>query len=370
MEKEFDPYPWLALLHANVLSHAQKLDLLRITGSAHGALHADPSVLSSLGIAAQEHHALLNPNRAVLEPDLNWLAQPHHELVVLGAPQYPPMLRAIPDPPLALFVDGDPEVLSHPQIAMVGSRNPTAQGRENAALFARYLCGCGFAITSGLARGIDAASHFAALKAGGFSVAVCGTGLNTVYPTQHKRLAAELAESGAVVSEFPCNTPPHRYNFPRRNRIISGLAAGTLVIEAAHRSGSLITARLAGEQGREIFAIPGSIHNPMARGCHRLIRDGARLVESGVDIIEELGNLARFAMSDSPVPADTPLPSTGLPDTDYDKLLNSIGFEPSSVDQLCERTGLTADAVSSMLLILELRGYVKIADGGRYLSSI
>ncbi len=212
-------------------------------------------------------------------------------LLPLSDPLYPPLLRQIPDPPIALFVRGDATLLSEPQLAMVGSRNPSVEGRRNAEEFAEYLAKCGLVITSGMALGIDAASHKGALK-GGKTVAVWGTGLDKAYPPRNRELAEEIIAKGVVVSEFPPGTPPLPTHFPRRNRIISGLAVGTLVVEAAKQSGSLITARLASEQGREVFAIPGSIHNPMARGCHRLLRDGAKLVESAGDILEETGAAA------------------------------------------------------------------------------
>jgi len=366
---EPDPYPWLVLLHAQDLSHTQMLQLLEHTGSAAAAIGTDIAHLQAFGLSEAAVMSIKKPHVALLHQDQKWLAQQRHHLVVWESPEYPPLLAKISDPPLMLFVAGDPEVLCHPQVAIVGSRNPSAQGRENAGAFAEYLCRCGFAITSGLARGIDAAAHIGAIEAGGFSIAVCGTGLGSVYPKNHVALAGQLSKRGAVVSEFPFATPPYKANFPRRNRIISGLAVGTVVIEAAHRSGSLITARLAGEQGREIFALPGSIHNPMARGCHRLIRDGARLVECGEDIIEELGNLTRTTLPPTPTdPAGSALIERNL-DANFDMLLNSMGHDPSSVDQLCARTGLTADQVSAMLLLLELRGYVKAADGGRYLNS-
>ena len=253
-----------------------------------------------------------------------------------------------------------------PQLAIVGSRNPTPGGRETAGAFARHLAGCGLTITSGLARGIDAAGHRGALAGGGATIAVCGTGADRVYPKNHESLADEIAARGALVSEFPLGTPPGRQNFPRRNRIISGLSLGTLVVEAARQSGSLITAHAALDQGREIFAIPGSVHNPLARGCHQLIRDGAKLVETAADILEELKILARLV-------AENPATEPGHADTsterdpDYQRLLAAIAHDVVPVDVLVERTGLTADAVSSMLLILELQGEVESAPGGAFI---
>ncbi len=221
--------------------------------------------------------------------DLEWLAGPARSLLTVDDPRYPVQLAAVPGMPAALFVQGDPAVLARPQVAIVGSRAATAAGCETAFGFAARLAAHGFAITSGLATGIDAAAHRGALAAGGVTIAVCGTGLDRVYPTGHDRLAEEIAAAGALVSEFPTGTPPAPHNFPRRNRLMSGLARGVLVVEAAARSGSLITARLAGEQGREVMAVPGSIHNPLARGCHRLIKDGAALVETVDDVLSALG---------------------------------------------------------------------------------
>lgn len=288
------------------------------------------------------------------------------QLVTLTDPAYPPLLKQIPDPPIALFARGDVSLLAQPQLAMVGSRNPSVEGRRNAEEFAAYLAQCGLVITSGMALGIDAASHKGALKKGQ-TVAVWGTGLDKAYPPRNRELAEEIAAKGLVVTEFPPGTPPLPTHFPRRNRIISGLSVGTLVVEAARQSGSLITARLASEQGREVFAIPGSIHNPMAKGCHRLLRDGAKLVESAADILEELSPL--LGLEAAPQPGAQPAPgaeSAAPEDPEYKLLLNSLDFAPTSVDALVERTGLTPDVVSSMLLMLELQGHVEASPGGRY----
>jgi DNA processing protein len=264
-----------------------------------------------------------------------------------------------------------------PQLAIVGARNPTASGSEMAFGFAEHLAGCGLTITSGLALGIDAASHRGALACGGTTVAVCGTGLDVIYPKAHRQLAAEIERNGALISEFPLGTPAAKANFPRRNRLISGLSLGTLVVEAAVQSGSLITARLAAEQGREVFAIPGSIHNPLARGCHRLIRQGAKLVETAEDIFEELRplvgvlqapkgehhlNIAALAQRKAVATKASARPL----DKGYEILLDAIGFEPTGVDLLVVRTGLRADEVASMLLILELEGHISSHPGGLY----
>jgi DNA processing protein len=301
----------------------------------------------------------------------DWLAQPGHHLIAPDDTRYPVRLRQIENAPPALFVVGDPEVLAQPQLAIVGSRNPTPAGLDNAQAFAASLARAGLVITSGLALGIDAAAHQGALAAGGLTLAVCGTGLDRVYPARHRELAHAIARHGALVSEFPPGMPALAANFPRRNRLISGLSLGVLVVEAALQSGSLITARLAGAQGREVFAIPGSIHNPLARGCHRLLRDGAKLVESAQDVLEEIAPLLGSAAR--PIPAAQPgrddaaaAAVPGQPDPEYANLLQALGHEPARIDQLAERTGLTADALASMLLILELRGEVALVPGGAY----
>jgi DNA processing protein len=294
-----------------------------------------------------------------------WLEQDNHYRVALGDDDYPELLTQISDPPAILYIKGDPAALHLPALAIVGSRNPTSGGERNAFEFAQYLGKSGFCIVSGLAQGIDAAAHRGALAAGAKTVAFLGHGIDRIYPSANRDLAQAITASGAVVSEFPLGTPPMKELFPQRNRLISGLSLGTLVVEAARRSGSLITARLAGEQGREIFALPGSIHNPMARGCHRLIRDGAKLVESADDIIDELGALTGHILqsdtSATTLPAERP-----QDDPEYVKLRRHLSYDPASIDALAERSGLTPGEVSSMLLILELDGIVEKLSGGRY----
>ena len=260
---------------------------------------------------------------------------------------------------------GNIEFLHMPALAIVGSRNPTQAGRRNAFEFARHLGAAGFCIVSGLAEGIDTAAHRGALAAGAATIAFLGHGIDRVYPASNHELAHQIAAHGALVSEFPLGTHPDRSLFPQRNRLISGISLGTLVVEAARRSGSLITARCAGEQGREVFAIPGSIHNPLSRGCHKLIRQGAKLVETAEDIVAELAPLASHLLQSS-------LESTKKPklaehdDGDYEQLRKFIGHDPVSADELAENSGLTIDQVSSMLLILELEGEVESLSGGRY----
>ncbi|CAN7592068.1 DNA-processing protein DprA [Pseudoxanthomonas sp. LjRoot143] len=304
----------------------------------------------------------------------HWLQVSGHHLLGWQDADYPAQLRAMSSPPLALFVDGDPTLLWRPAVAIVGSRSPTSGGRDNAHYFARALASAGIVVVSGMARGIDAAAHEAALAAGsGTTVAVVGTGPDIAYPPTHDRLRDRLAMQGAVVSEHPPGTPAVRSHFPARNRILAGLALGTLVIEAAEQSGALITARQAGEAGREVFAVPGSIHNPKARGCHRLIRDGAALVEDPREVVDALVHLAadladalraRLGEAESGViagPGETPLRL----DADYQRLWDALGHDPTGMDQLVSRTGLTAAELSSMLLVMELDGLVT-AEHGRY----
>ncbi|MEL7449173.1 MAG: DNA-processing protein DprA [Pseudomonadota bacterium] len=353
----------LALLHTPGIGPATHLALQERFGDATAVLAAMGAELEAAGLTAQSRSYLADINWQNIDADLAWLDQPGRHLITPASEHFPALLEGITP---ALFVHGDPALLRAPQLAMVGSRNPTAGGKDTARAFAGFLADCGLTITSGLATGIDTASHRGALDAGGTTIAVCGTGLDRVYPSANRDLAREIADRGALVSEFVAGTPPRKEHFPQRNRIISGLSLGVLVVEAAHRSGSLITAHQAIEQGREVFAIPGSIHNPLARGCHRLIREGAKLVEAAPDILEELGALANVANSVQKVSITVPAESSRETDPDYRRLLDSLGFDPIPVDTLVERTGLTAEAVSSMLLILELEGQVKSAPGGAF----
>ncbi|HXF07352.1 MAG TPA: DNA-processing protein DprA [Candidatus Acidoferrales bacterium] len=333
-------------------------------GSCAQVLAAGDAAWMDAGLPANLRAQLRRPNWPLVESDLRWLEMPQHHLLRLGETAYPQRLAILPGAPPLLFVKGDPEVLDQPAVAIVGSRNPSGHGRRVASDFAGELVHYGLVITSGLAVGIDAAAHRGALAAGGLSVAVCGTGLDTTYPRSHARLAEELAAEGALVSEWPPGTPALPAHFPRRNRIISGLTLGTLVVEAALRSGSLITARLAAEQGREVFAIPGSIDNPLARGCHALIRQGAKLVESAADILEELPAQITTPRADQTGEAP-PNPGPSL-DPETQTLLDALGHAPASLDELVERAGLTPQTLSSMLLSMELQGLVEILPGGRY----
>ncbi len=299
------------------------------------------------------------------QTEQDWLAHPDHHIIDLRSDDFPALLQQIQDPPARLYVQGNLEALHLPSLAIVGSRNPTRGGRQNAFEFAKYLGGAGFCIVSGLAQGIDAAAHEGALAADAMTVAFLGHGIDQVYPASNAELAKRIGKKGALCSEFPLGASPRREHFPQRNRLISGICLGTLVVEAAKRSGSLISARLSAEQGREVFAIPGSIHNPMSRGCHQLIRQGAKLVESASDIVDELGpqlqNLAQTTATEAPVP-DSAIER----DADYQTLLDALGFDPATTDELAKTSGLTIDQVSSMLLILELEGTIEAQTGGLY----
>lgn len=355
----------LALLRMPGIGPKRYRGLIEIFGSAATALRAEPQQLGRLGIPAATIAAWTKPDWAGVEMDLRWLAAAERHLLQLGDAHYPPQLTQIADPPPLLFVQGDLDVLVVPALAVVGSRHPSTVGIRNAHEFAKHLAGYGLTIISGLAVGIDAAAHEGALQGGGLTIAVCGTGLDRIYPSVNTRLAQRIAQAGALISEFPIGTKPLSQNFPRRNRIISGLSAGLLVVEAAPQSGSLISARMAMEQGREVFAIPGSIHNPLARGCHALIRQGAKLVETAADILEELAPQLSINAT-LPEPPPTATEAVAEISDEQSDLLAIMGYEAISVDDMVERSGLTAEAVSSMLLLLELQGLIEASPGGLY----
>jgi len=356
---------WLLVSQAPGIGSRTFQRLLSHFEHPQNILEASRQQLQAAAVPPAGIEFLRSPDRQSIQGSLDWLNQPQRNLLTLHDPAYPRLLAEIPDPPPLLYVQGDPDLLQQPQLAIVGSRNPSASGLANARDFAAFLAAAGLTVTSGLAIGIDGAAHEGALSRGA-SIAVTGTGLDRVYPATHRELAHRLAEQGALISEYAPGTPPRAENFPRRNRIISGLCVGVLVVEATLHSGSLITARLALEQGREVFAIPGSIHNPQARGCHRLIREGAKLVESAQDIFEELGALLG-SLRALPAEAGPAAPATNHgTDPEYAGLLEAMGFDPISVDELIVRTGLTPETVSSMLLLLELEGHVSSAPGGYY----
>ncbi|MFW2405715.1 MAG: DNA-processing protein DprA [Gammaproteobacteria bacterium] len=331
-------------------------------------VNAGASQLRSAELKQNTIDRITAPEDRLLDRCREWLAHDGHYLVTRNDEAYPPLLNDIYDAPTALFVRGQLDALTLPQLAIVGSRNATPGGADTARRFAAHLGGAGFCIASGLALGIDAAAHSGALQAGARTIAVCATGPDLVYPARHEKLADAIAANGAIITEFPPGTGVRREQFPQRNRLISGMSVGTLVVEAGLRSGALTTARFASEQGREVFAVPGSIHNPTARGCHRLIRNGAKLVEGSDDIIEELpGMLAAINPSVEQNDNRSAHQVERSVDPEYQRLLELIGWDPVTVDVLVNRSGLTADEVSSMLLILELEGRVQPLFGGCYI---
>ncbi len=358
---------WLTLLHTPGVGPSTFHTLLEALGSVEAALSASPRQLSALAIKADAINALGHQEKPEIDADLNWSAENDHHIITLLDERYPAQLKDLPDAPPVLYVRGDPDYLLQPQLAIVGTRNPTAAGRSTAKEFASHLSNVGITITSGLASGIDGASHEGALHGLAGTIAVVAHGLDIVYPAQHQKLAQAISENGAVVSEMPIGTQPQRGLFPRRNRLISSLSLGTLVVEAAQKSGSLITARFALEQNREVFAIPGSIHNPMARGCHQLIRQGAKLVESADDILEDL-HIPAKQNTLYPIKTDTNIhenpkdPHKTL-DPDHQKLLKCLAYEPASIDELVVSSNFNAAEVASMLLILELEGIIVCQDG-------
>ena len=363
-----EPAHSLLLLVRNVASPSALRALLERTGSPGNVLEAGPRVWRDAGLD-EDGIALLQKAR-VPAGDLAWLDAPDHHLIGWHDPDYPALLRRVAHPPAALFVAGDPALLWHPQVAVVGTRRPSAGGREHARRFARALTRAGLAVTSGLAEGIDTAAHLGAMEEGR-TVAVIGTGPDLCFPSCNTGLAKRIAESGAVVTEFPPGTRARREYFPRRNRMIAGLALGTVVIEAAQRSGALITARMAAEAGREVYALPGSILNPVARGCHRLIRDGAGLVESPEEVIAGLAPVAAD-LADAlrgrlqrPEAVPDATPAAEPDDPEARKLWSALDHDPANIDQLALRSGLTVATLSSMLLAMELEGRV-VVDHGRY----
>jgi len=369
MEDSTTRRDWLALVRTPGLGAITLSAALERLGGCPPTelLHLPASRLRAAGLSDTIVRALEAPDWGQVDHDLQWLeASPSHHLVPLTDAGFPARLREISDPPLALFAAGDLDLLDRPLLAIVGSRNPTSGGRRTAREFARHLAASGLGIASGLAEGIDAAAHEGALIAEGMTLAVMGTGPDQVYPATNRELARRIAASGLLVTEFPPGTSPHPGHFPRRNRIIAALSLGVVVVEAAEKSGSLITARLASEYGREVFAIPGSIHNPLARGCHRLIRQGAKLVETAADILEEIAPLLWSGALPQQDAYETTTSEAPPLDSEYQQLLDLMGFDPTGIDDLVAASGLTAEAVSSMLLMLELQGLVTAFPGGRY----
>jgi DNA processing protein len=345
---------WIALGQVSGLGGKGQRQLLQAFGSPSAIFAASSSSLAQYVKPAIAQAIGRGIDEAVLVTLANWLDDPNNGIVTLADADYPRSLLNIPDPPLLLYIKGRRALLNAPALAIVGSRNATPQGLSNAESFAQALSSAGICIVSGMAHGIDAAAHRGGLLDRGSSIAVIGTGLDKVYPAANRELAHLLASQGLLVSEFALGTPPLAANFPRRNRIISGLSMGCLIVEASLQSGSLITARLASEQGRDVFAIPGSIHSPQARGCHHLIKQGAKLVECAQDILDELVGLS------TPAPDE----QTSIPESH--PLYSYLGFDPVDLDTLSLRSGLTIEALSAILLQLELEGRVSTLPGGFY----
>lgn len=347
---------WLQLTLTPGLGPSAIRQLLKLYGLPEQVL-ARPRAELSRAAPRAAFEALDSPDVAkAVAQAIEWAAQPGHAVVTLADESYPKLLLEIADPPTMLYAQGRLELLARPALAMVGSRNATTQGERNAQSFAQAFSEGGLTIVSGLALGIDAAAHRGGLLGPGSTIAVLGTGIDIIYPTRNVGLAAEIADRGLLLSEFPLGTRAVAHNFPRRNRLISGLTQGCVVVEAALASGSLITARAAAEQGREVFAVPGSIHSPLSKGCHALIKSGAKLVESADDVLTELSGLRQVEKS-------APAPSRTLAN---EPLLAHMGFDPIDVDSLCARAGLSAEQVFSQLLRLELAGLVAVLPGGLY----
>jgi DNA processing protein len=346
---------WAALA-SRMLPPSALVALLRAFGEPRAILDATRAQLAGVVPVSIAEQVKAPARDASLARTQAWLEKPGNELIAWDDARYPQALLELGHPPPVMYYVGRAELLNAPAFAIVGSRSASAQGKDNARAFAHALSDAGLVIVSGLALGIDGAAHEGALAGASSTVAVVGTGLDRVYPARHRALAHTIAERGGLLSEFPPGTPPREKNFPRRNRLISGLAKGVLVVEAAVHSGSLITARYAGEQGRDVFAIPGSIHSPLSKGCHKLIREGAKLVETAQDILEELGLAPR---ADLQTPADAPMSDSAV--------LTALGHDPADVDTLIARTGLPAHAVIAELTELELAGAIAPLAGGKWI---
>ena len=353
MQMDAEIASWLVLSQITGLGNEGFRKLLHAFGSPSAVLATPVSSLQQYVKPKIANAIVCKPDEEAINLVAAWLEDPQNHIVTLADNCYPQFLLNIPDPPLLLYVKGRLELLNHSAIAIVGSRNSTTQGIRNAEAFAHNLSEVDLCIVSGMAHGIDTAAHIGGLRGKGSSIAVVGTGLDKVYPSANRNLAHQLASEGALISEFPLGTPPLAHNFPRRNRIISGLSLGCLVVEASLQSGSLITARMALEQGREVFAIPGSIHTPQAKGCHALIKQGAKLVENPSDILDEL----KWGFSAVNVSCNTQLDHP---------IFSHLGFDPVDLDSLQQRSGLTIEDLSAILLQLELDGLVTTLAGGMY----
>ena len=350
----------LGLWHARGINSKDFAGLMQTFSDPADIFKAHNKTLASIGLTETKINQLKTVNWELVDKEIEWSLQDRHQIISWNDIAYPQCLKEIPSAPKILFVKGNIKLLQTPQLAMVGSRNPTPAGRENAYRFANFLAKTGFTITSGMALGIDAAAHYGALAATENTIAVIGTGIDRIYPARNQKLAYEISNKGAIISEFPLGTHAIAMNFPRRNRIISGLSSGVLIVEATLKSGSLITANYANEQNREVFAIPGSIHNPLARGSHALIRQGAKLVENAHDILEELQHVTNIAQTD--IMKNTTEKSKL--DSQHENLLNYIDHAATPIDSLVEESGIQPHEIASMLLMLELKGFIKAVTGG------
>ena len=356
---------WIALIRTQGVGSITGQFLLKKFKSIEEIFSTSEKNLKEIGLRVGSIKNIINPSWNLIEKDILWLENKNHHLLTIQDDLYPALLKEIPNPPLAIFVKGDPKILSNSQIGIIGSRNPSWAGKGNAYNFAKYLVENNFTITSGFAYGIDTESHKSAIENNGKTIAIMGTGLNETYPKENEALAEKILDKGgSLVSEFGTDTKVKAKNFPKRNRIISGLSLGILVVEANIRSGSLITARAAIEQGREVFAIPGSIHSPLSKGCHYLIQQGAKLTEKGEDILEELyplnssNNLCDKKMRENKKKSKNTL------DSDEEKLLDCVDFEVTSMDELKRRSAFSTSEIVRTTLLLELKGYIKSMYGG------
>ena len=368
--------PWLTLVHSKGLGPSLLRKLLEGLGSIDAILGSSDSKLRQAGLPDKVIKAMRNVDNDDIKTDLDWLNDADDRSIITRESElYPSMLREIADPPLVLYARGDTDVLNTPQLAIVGSRKPGHSAENHAFDIARQLAGYGITVTSGLALGIDGCAHRGALAGGGYTVAVTATGLDRVYPAKHQQLAREIAAGSVIVSEFPIGTNPNAGHFPRRNRIISGLCYGTLVVEATLKSGTLTTAAHATSQAREVFAIPGNIDNPNSRGCHALLKKGATLVESVADILEPLAPMLASRIPAEPLPGPQPHPPN-IPEkparreSSATKLLEALGHDQMSLDELIERTGLDTTTVTNLTLDLELEGTIEKVAGGNFVRAL
>ena len=347
----------LALKSIEGIGNVRAFKLLKRFGSAKKVFSAQRQELAESGLTSTIIDRIFDFTPTILSPTLDWANQDHNHIIPFGSPYYPELLAQIAVPPVILFAKGNIDLISSPQIAIVGSRKPSVQGVTATQQFGKALCEAGYTLTSGLALGIDGEAHRTALAANGYTIAVMGTGLERVYPGRHRTLAHQIATKGLLLSEKLPQESIDQGSFPQRNRIIAGLSLGVLVVEAAEKSGTLITARHAMEEGREVFAVPSSIHNPLAKGCHKLIKQGAKLTESVQDILEDMPSYGVPKLTNN----NDPRPQL---DSDSETFLKHIDFEVTSLDQVVTRSGLTVDAAVNKLLLLELQGWVVNTAGG------